>query len=313
MNLENYSPGEWKEKDLALEDRWILSRLNSVTRDYTSALDKYRMHEAASIIYHFTWHEFCDWYLELIKSRIAAGGDDKATAQRVLAKVLEDILALLHPIMPYITEELYSHLKAVTDGGGGFLIVSSFPEHDAHFRSSVKDMFLAESLRDIVTAARDKFARYNVTGRNGVSITISVESEKAKKDIEGNLHFIERLTRVSDITVGVGLSKPADSATGTASYTYETHQKGTAVSSVSEHVDVHVVFPGFQDVLNREKARHAKEIGNAQKALEGTEKKLANKQFLAKAPAEVVEQAKAKKAELTEKIAKLKESLESLK
>ncbi len=305
MNLEDYSPGEWEDGDLEFEDRWILSRLNSVIRDYATALDRYRMHEAANIIYHFTWHEFCDWYLELIKPRISAGDKSKVIAQRVLAHVLGDILAMLHPIMPFITEELYSYLKTVTSKGKGYLIVANFPEAGSQYISTDDPvaMRLFEGLQDISKKVRNVFGEVGVSSPSDLTVTVSVPDNDLYDYCRDKEGFIKRTTGVNEVAIGVNLPKPPRSATAIA-YFPELPPNRTPV-------DVHVSLD--EQAVEKEKARLDKEIEKAQKALEGTERKLENKQFLEKAPAEVVEQAKAKKAELTEKIAKLRESLESLK
>jgi valyl-tRNA synthetase len=302
MNLEGFQPGALEKQSLALEDRWILSRLNSVVREYTAALDNYRLHEAANTIYHFTWHEFCDWYLELIKPRIAAGGSDKTTAQRVLANVLEDILALLHPIMPFITEELYSHLNGIT-GGGRTLIVRAFPQSDEEWIDRKYEEMIP-FLQDIVKGIRETATTLGISKESGYKVVLSTQTEKPRKSIDENIAFVKRLTQVAEIEVGIDLPKPPYASTAMATFTVGGH---------SEVVKIYPSLEGFKDVLDKEAARLEKELRKIEQALEGTEKKLANRQFLEKAPADVVEQTKARQAELTEKISKLKESLESLK
>jgi len=307
MNLADYSPGEINDGELALEDRWILSRLNTTIRDYTEALDNYKLHEAANIIYHFTWHEFCDWYLELIKPRISEGGQDKIVAQRVLAKTLGDILAMLHPIMPFITEELFSYFAKAAGIEEELLIVHKFPEQAQEYVDidSSQAVCMFEGLQSIVTKSRSIFTEYGISDLSSAEIIIKVEGDAGLLSyLVDNKSFVERTTKIGKISLNDNMQKPPHAATGIV------HVRNMRKTIP---VEVYVPLDKFEGILDKEIKRLEKEIASVEKAYGVNQKKLSNKQFLEKAPAEVVEQTKARQAELSEKIEKLRQSLDSLK
>jgi valyl-tRNA synthetase len=265
----------------ALEDRWILSRFNRVTADVNAALETYRFHEAANRIYDFFWGDFCDWYLELIKPRLNfEEGADKSAAQAACANLVNlfDVsLRLLHPVMPFITEEIW---QAIYEGNPPLksIALAAYPQADEKQFDLAAETEMA-ILQDLIVSVRNLRAELKVEPKVKVPIEIFAPDADIRRMIEQNHGAVERLGNVEEITfVEASLaSKPG--ARGTARF------------------DVHVIYERKIDVA-AECERLKKELEKIEKELGNNRKQLGNPQFLAKAPEKVVEGLRRRGAEL---------------
>ncbi|MDY3014408.1 MAG: valine--tRNA ligase [Evtepia sp.] len=279
---------------LELEDKWILSKLNTVISEITENMDHYELGVAAQKIYDFIWDTYCDWYIEMTKARLQ--GDDPAAkeqAQRVLCYVLTNILKLLHPFMPFITEEIWQALPHAADTKDAFLMLQSWPEfrEDLVFPQEEKAV---EMLMDAVKAVRTRRAEMNVPPSKKAHLTIATQETDT---FTAGIPFLKRLGYASDVTV-TAMTDGAETAKG--------------VVSVVTHV-ARIDMPLAELVdLEKEKARIAKELKKNQGELEKLTKKLSNPGFLAKAPENVVNAEKERAEKLTALIAKLEEQAKNL-
>ena len=255
-----------------LEDRWILSRFNRVAADVNDALKTYRFHEAANRIYDFFWGEFCDWYLELIKSRLnfEEGGDKSAarTACANLVALFDASLRLLHPVMPFITEEIW---QAMYEGNPPLksIALAAFPQADENQFDLGAETEMA-ILQDLIVSVRNLRAELKVEQKAKVPVEVFAHEGEIRKMIEQNQVAVERLANVESITfVESSLSNKAG-ARSTARF------------------DVHVIYEKKIDVA-AECERLKKELEKIEKELGNNQRQLGNEQFLAKAPAKVVE------------------------
>ncbi len=278
---------------LELEDKWILSKLNTVIAEVTDNMDHYELGVAAQKIYDFIWDTYCDWYIEMTKPRLQ--GDDPAAkeqAQRVLCYVLTDILKLLHPYMPFITEEIWQALPHETDCKEKFLMLQSWPEYqeDLAFPQEEKSV---EILMDAVKAVRARRSEMNVPPSKKAHLTIATGEEAT---FTAGIPFLKRLGYASDVTV-----VPADQ---------EEAAKGQ-VTVVTHAAKLSMPLAELVD-LEKEKARIAKELKKNKGELEKLDKKLSNPGFLAKAPENVVAAEKERAEKLTALIAQLEEQEKNL-
>ena len=265
-----------------LEDRWILSRFNRVAADVNDALATYRFHEAANRIYDFFWGEFCDWYLELIKPRLNFDeGADKSAAQIACANLVnlfDASLRLLHPVMPFITEEIW---QAMYEGKAPFksIALAPYPQADEKQFDLPAETEMA-ILQDLIVSVRNLRAELKIEPKVKVPIEIFAHEAKIAKLIQDNRGAVERLANVEKISFATtSLSKLAG-ARHTARF------------------DVHVAYERTIDVAS-ECERLKKELEKIEKGMASGEKQLGNPQFLAKAPSNVVEGLRKQQQEFT--------------
>lgn len=291
MNLEGYSDeGLPAKSELDLADRWILSRFNSVVGDVTSQLDSYRYNEAAAAIYRFVWHEFCDWYIEMIKPALydKEGPGRKKAVQAVLAHLLKSTYRLLHPFMPFVTEELHGYIT----GGAGGIMKCEFPSVDKSFLDKGSEDKM-ELIMGVIKGVR------NIKGEMGVPPSAEVEMQirggrkDALADLSENIRYIKSLARLSSFSFIDG-SAP----------------EGAAMAVV-EDMEVYVPLKGIVD-FDEEEKRLKKEIAKVEKEMEFLNRKLSNEDFLERAPAAVVEKNREKVDEFTSTKSKLEASLERI-
>ena len=291
MNLEDYQGSCELDDSLSRSpaDRWILSRLNAACRDVNSALEEFKFNEAASVVYRFIWNEFCDWYIELSKSSLFKEGPEKKVAQNVLVHVLETSLKLLHPFMPFITEEIWQKLP----GGGQSIMTAPFPTYDA---SKVDEKIEREQglVMDIVTGARNIRGEMNLNP--GLTVPLMIKTEDPEKIvlIRTSAKSINELARVALGEVGASVVKPR-----------------VAASSVLDGMDLIVPLEGMMD-FEEEKNRIEKELKKIEKDLILLDKKLSNQNFVKKAPPDIIEKDKLRKLTLSEKQTKLKTHLQTI-
>jgi valyl-tRNA synthetase len=293
MNLEGM---DTDPKDIKLEicDKWILSRYNSVIQEVTNALDAYRFNDAAQTLYNFIWHEYCDWYLELAKIRIYNKDDavGRQTAQYVIWQVLEGTLKLLHPMMPFITEEIWQHLPHQ----GESIMVAEWPKalSDLIDKKSESDMIV---IMDVIGAVRNILSEFNIPPSSKSEVFMQTSDQVIPLLIlrlQENLNYIYRLTNASRVIVEPFIQKPSSSAT-----------------AVIGGIEIYVPLAGLIDI-DKEKERLTKNLDKAIADLERITKRLADEAFISKAPENIITKERERKAEIEALKAKLEKNLEML-
>jgi valyl-tRNA synthetase len=289
MHLEGVSAEELELKGpFSTADRWILHRLNETVRDVTRMLDRYEFGEAGRILYNFIWDEFCDWYIEFAK--LPLYGDDaeaKRVTRAVLVHVLDQSLRLLHPVMPFITEEIWQHLPVK----GESIVIASWPKADEAFtdEEAVREM---ETLIETIRAVRNIRAEMEVPPKQQIELLIRPDAGR-EESFRRNEAAIKRLCNVGSLTIDPGLERPERSM--------------TAVVTGGE---IFLPLVGLVDI-EQTVARLQAELKKLNAEVERVEKKLSNQGFVAKAPAHVVEAERKKGEEYREKrdkvLARLKE------
>ncbi|MGB3933917.1 MAG: valine--tRNA ligase, partial [bacterium] len=288
MNLTDFQPEGIEEDQLAysMADRWILSRLNRTIARVTEELEEYQLGEAATTLYEFIWGEFCDWYIEMIKPRLYAkeDGEGRRTSQYVLWKVLETTLRLLHPFMPFITEEIWQHLPH----GGPSICVAPWPEAGDTDPAVEEEM---ERIMAVIRGVRNIRAEMNIPPGKKVPVAIQAPAG-LQSQLEAGIPYITQLAGVGTVT----MQEPV------------TEKPRQAAAAMVGGVEVYVPLEGLIDI-DKEIARLRKEEQNLVKEVERVTKKLQNENFLAKAPAEVVAKEREKEKEYREKLAKVRERI----
>ncbi len=289
MNLPEDMEKAELPADLPIEDKWVLSRCNRLVKEVTDNIESFELGIALGKLYDFIWDTYCDWYIELTKPRIAQGGDTARAAQNVLVYVMRDILKLLHPFMPFITEEIWQSMPVA--GEAESIMVSEWPKYDAKLDFGSEETDFTKVI-DAVKAVRGKRTELNVPPSKKVTMHI----ETAEKTLfESCGVFFEKLAGASEVTV---TDKQADSANMAA-----------AVTSAAR------IFMPLGELVDAEKelARLEKDKKAAEKDISFLEGKLNNQGFLSKAPAAQIENERAKLAKAQEKMAKIEESINALK
>ena len=283
MNIGDNEVAPGLPADLALEDKWIVSRFNTLAKAVTENLEKFELGIAVQKLYDFIWDNFCDWYIELCKARLQGDGADNA--RRVLVWVMGGMLKLLHPFMPFITEEIWQTLPHE----GEALMVSAWPAYDEtlSFPAEEKEM---ERLMDAIRAIRNRRAEMNVPPSKKAQVY--VETGFAGTFTSGAA-FIERLASASEVTVG------------------DRFELDGAVSIVTADATIKIPMDELVDKA-AERARLTKEKETVQKQLDGVLARLSNESFTSKAPENVVATARENAARLKEKLTLLEQSLTAL-
>ncbi|MDS9667992.1 valine--tRNA ligase [Flavonifractor plautii] len=279
---------------LELEDKWILSKLNSVIPEVTENMERYELGVAAQKVYDFIWDSYCDWYIELTKTRLQGEDEDsKLWAQQVLCYVLTETLKLLHPFMPFITEEIWQALPH----SGDYLMLQQWPQHRAELDFPEEEKAM-ELIMDAIRGVRARRAEMNVPPSKKAQLTVST-LERAV--FEQGIPFLKRLAYASDVTVeGVADAGSDDAMTAQGMVTVTTHA-ARLFMPLAELVD-----------LKKEKARIEKELKKNRAELDKLEAKLGNPGFVNKAPAHVVEAEQDRAEKLRALLAKLEESAASM-
>ena len=276
--------------ELDLSDKWILSRLSKTIDDYNRQLDRFHFNEAAKVLYEFTWNDFCDWYVEIAKTRFYGNDEGKADITRTVSlKCIRTVLALLHPYSPFITEDLWSHFKAANALD---LIVDQWPERD--FKSlndnAEKQMVL---LQEVVTAIRSIRSRMNVPPSKFPDLVVRCDDDQASF-LENHRELLKSLARIGEMTLGESIEKPGQSAT-----------------AVVGGMEMYILLEGLVD-LNQEKSRMGKRIGEINRLITGINGKLSNENFINRAPEYVVAKERTNLDRLTEELDKVTANLEML-
>jgi valyl-tRNA synthetase len=279
----------------ALEDRWILSRFNRVTQEVNDALTTYRFHEAANRIYDFFWGEFCDWYLELIKPRLnfeeGADTERARVACRNLVSLFDASLRLLHPVMPFITEEIW---QAMYEGAPPLksIAFANYPQSDESQIDLAAETRMA-ILQDLIVNVRNVRAELKIEHKVKIPIEVFAHEAEIRAMIEQNRGAVERLANVEKMIL-------KDASLG--------KQAGTRSTA---RFDVHVIYERKIDVAT-ERDRLTKDVEKLEKEFANNQRQLSNEQFLSKAPAKVVEGLRSRAAELVSLREKIKNQLDEL-
>ena len=294
MNLEDFEPAERDLAKLTLSqaDQWILNRYAFAAAEVNKALANYKFNEAASILYSFTWHEFCDWYIELSKDNLY--GEDlsvRNATQTVLFSVLEGLLRMLHPILPFVTEEIWQTLPGKREVES--IMQANYPTGALIATDSavVNDM---ELVMDVIRAIRNVRGELDVPPGKRIKVLLDCKSEPVVAAIDAGQGYIHSLARVENLVVGVAIERP--------------EQASTQVTD-----EVEVLIP-LADLINveEETARLNKEIEKIQKDVGFFEKKLSNEKFVANAPPQVLEKDRGKLSAAIKKREILEQSLEKI-
>jgi len=290
MNLDSREPPTPDPAAYTLADRWILTRLGQVSEEVAGYIEAYQFNEAAGLSYQFVWHEVCDWYLEMAKEALyGADGPVKETSRSAVLKTLMAALKILHPFMPFVTEEIWQRLPG-TDGSimtAPFPGPSEFPKDEA----ALKEMSL---LMGVITGIRNIRGEMNIPPSKNVHIVIDTGNEGNEEILARNLPHIRTLAKVDEAAIGQGLPKPDKSAT-----------------AVFEQTSVHVTLKGLID-FKEEERRVRKAISGIEKELDVSQKKLSNRGFMQKAPEEIVAEVKARADDLAARLSKLRQNLSFL-
>ena len=272
-------------KDLAIEDKWILSKVNTLAKEVTDNLERFELGIAVAKLYDFIWDVFCDWYIEIAKIRLQSG-EGADTAKAVLVYVLTDILKLLHPFMPFITEEIYQAIPHDTES----IMISKWPEYDPTLSFADEEAQM-EKIMDAIRAIRNRRAEMNIPPSKKSKVYV----ETAFSDVFAvGSEFMKRLAYASDVEIADGFG-----------------DLGNTVTIVTNDAKIYIPLGDLVD-FEAEAKRLQKELSAAEEKLAFINKKLDNPGFVNKAPEKVVQQNRDEAAKLTEKIANLRSSLENL-
>jgi valyl-tRNA synthetase len=293
LNLDDTLPPPLEDiaqENLSAVDWWILSRLQSTLQQVEESYTRYRMNEVAKTIYDFIWSDYCDWYLEFIKSRWQGDDpEDRITAQTVAVHVLRNILAMIHPLVPYISEELWQQVKRE---GEPDLIVAQNPSPDTHWSAPAAESEI-QLLRDVISAIRGIRSDMGIDQSRQADLVVR-GSEESLRILQREAAHLRRLARMGELTAGESLAKPSHAAT-----------------AVVSSLEIFIPLEGLID-LEVERERLNKRIQEMQGRLSAVEKKLENENFIKRAPVEVVDHEREKHAAYLEKLNKLQENYQAL-
>lgn len=299
MNLEGYTPAPVKDAELTVEDQWLLSRLSTVTEQVTGALEKYLYAEAARVLYEFAWNEFCSFYVEMAKPRLQDAAQ-RATTQRVLAHALDTLLRLLHPIIPFITEEVWQLLAqiaperglAMPQAAAESIMIAAWPEADKARQNPEIEARFAR-FQEVLGGLREIRARQNIPPRETIHFVARADAA-ATVLLKPMEPYFESMAGAKAKGWGTDVTPPANAASFSAS-----------------GVEVFVDLAEFIDV-EAEIARLTKEVSRLENGIAGKERQLSNEQFVARAPAAVIEKERAALAQLKEQLVNTQAALDAL-
>ena len=291
MNLEDYkgSCALDERSKFSSADLWILSRLNRATKEVNEALEAFRFNDAALTVYKFIWNEYCDWYIELTKSKLADPGSERVAAQNMLIHVLDSALKLLHPFMPFITEEIWQKLPQNEDS----IMVSAFPEYrEAQTNEAIeKEMAV---IMEVITGIRNIRGEMNLNPGLKLNVLVKTQNSAIQQTLQYHGEYVRELARVEQLETGPNIEKPKVSA-----------------SSVLGEMDLIIPLEGMMD-FQEERKRVEKELKKIEKDLIFLDKKLSNPDFVKKAPVDIIEKDEQRKKSLSLKQAKLEIHLKTI-
>ena len=286
LDVELKSAGNIDRDALGTVERWILSRLNETTREANKSLSAFRFDEASNAIYHFFWHEFCDWYIEMVKPVLLGkhGNDqDRRQAKRVLLEVLDRSLRLLHPFMPFITDEIWLKLGGLEPS----IMVAPYPVAEDVLEDAEADRMI-KAVTSIISTVRNVRVERGFTPKDRFKLYITPVNEREAKFFNDYSYLLIELARLTEVIVGGAAPEGAH-------------------HDVVEGLAIAIEFPP-REVSKEQLERFARELEKSRKELEGLVAKLANEQFVKNAPPAIVQGAQARQIELRERIAKLEQN-----
>ena len=287
MNLDEDIHVEPKDIHHSLPERWILTRLGQVSEEMAGALDNYHFNDAAALCYQFVWHEFCDWYLEMAKPSLYSQDESlKRSSKFTLQEALMAVLRLVHPFMPFVTEEIWQRLPA----SRGSIMKAKFPEA-SDFISDPQALGEMDLVMGVITGIRNVRGEMSIPPSKKVNILIEMPDSQDADVIRRNVVHIQNLAGVDSVSADTVVPKPEASAT-----------------AVFGRNQVHVLLKGILD-FQEERKRLRKQIEKIEKEMETASKKLANKKFLEKAPPEIVDSVRKKVESMNVKLEKLSQNL----
>ncbi|MFL2135555.1 valine--tRNA ligase [Ruoffia sp. FAM 24228] len=286
MTLDEVQIGD----DMTLADRWILSRLQTVTENVTRLFDKFEFGEAGRILYHFIWDDYCDWYIEMTKENLQDDSTDNTTTKSILVYVLDQFLRLLHPIMPFVTEEIWQQIAPADES----IVVSNYPTVQDKFIDKDSEEAMTK-LIDIIRSVRQIRNEMNTPLSKAVDLYIKVTDESDRNVLEENIAYIQRFCNPEHLEIGSEVETPSEVVTQTLPF-----------AQILMPLEGLIKIEDEIKRLEQEKAKLEKEV-------ERLVKKLGNENFVKKAPEAVVNEERAKEADynkqltaVTERIAELK-------
>jgi valyl-tRNA synthetase len=286
LDVDLKDAGQIDRDELRTVERWILSRLDTTTREVNKALSIWRFDEAASTLYHFFWGEFCDWYIEMVKPvLLGRHGDDaaKAKAKRVLLEVLDRSLRLLHPFMPFVTEEIWLKLGGVEPS----LMVAPYPIGEQVLEDPEAERLMG-AVKAMITTIRNVRAERGFTPKDRFRLTIQVENDREAHFFRDIAYLLKDLARLDDVSINGDVPAGA-------------HQDVVEGFGIAIEMPEKVVTP-------EQLERTRRDIEKSEKELAALDAKLANEQFVKNAPAQVVQTAQARQAELRARLGKLQQN-----
>jgi len=293
MNLTDFRPGGTVDdlKMLELCDRWILGRFFSLVNCVTQHLDHYRFSEAANSLYQFLWGEFCDWYIELVKPRLLGkeGESSRYTAQWILHYVLEGTLKLLHPFMPFITEEIYQRLSYPHEES---IMISNWPVAEKKAESEVEEKM--NLLMQVIQEARNVRSEMGIAPQKRIDLHLKSPHKEKLNLLRENRSYIANLVRTEKLIIGEKIAKPTGS-----------------ISSLVDDIDIFIPLKS-QRGFDKERKRLKENLETIEKELKNLEKKLLSEDFIRKAPSEIVRKEKEKSNSLRSRAECLKRMLKEI-
>ncbi len=291
MNLDGYVDCCPDRADLQLKDRWIISRLNRLTQTVQESIDEYKFNETAHNLYQFIWHEFCDWYLEMAKPFLYKNNDiqSRAVTQHVMVKVLKTAVELLHPVMPFVTEEIWQKLP----GSGESIVITPFPEtnqQEIDFDAETGMNYIIQ----VVTGVRNLRSEMNILPASRPNVDLLCLDEEIASCL---------ITHCDMICTLAGLE--------TVSVHREFSGSKTTATAVVDKIEIFLSLEGIMD-FKEEKKRLEKELKKVLKDMEFVTRKLTNEDFLNRAPEAIVIKEKDKAARFREKEGKLRQNIERI-
>ena len=280
-------------------DKWIVSRLHHTIRDLNSSLENFRINDAAKIIYDFIWHDYCDWYVEMVKERLtfpeAVPGKSVDMTRAIIVSnaisTFETALEMLHPFMPFVTEEMYSLVNTVQAGS---VMNAEFPESESRFISEETERQM-DLVQEVVTSIRAMRKEASVPPSVAVDIVVKPKDEDTLEVLSVNESYIRKLAKVDTMSIG-----------------YDLHKPEMSTSAVIRGTEIFVSLEGLINA-EAERGRLEKEITRVKGVIAGIESKLGNEQFIQRAPAQVIEKEKLKLDTMRLNLSKLEENYQSIK
>jgi len=274
--------------ELSLADQWIIERMNATVKDFRRALDQYRFDQAAAIAYEFSWNQFCDWYLELTKPVLQNGSEAQQRGTRhTLVHVLEQLLRLLHPLLPFITEEIWQRVAPLTGVSADTIMLQPYPQvQETRFAAASDDM---EWLKQVIIGIRNIRGEMDLSPNKALPVIIVNADDQATRRLQQNESFLSALAKLESVTfLAAGDEAPA------------------SATALVGRTEIHIPMAGLID-KDAELARLDKTIDKAEKDKQRLAGKLSNENFVSKAPAEVIDKEREKLAEAEELVQQLQQ------